>query len=99
MEVLLKTNTMISESDKEIDTSDTSLDDEVATTVTLTELFRIQNFQRITTDIKVIDNMEPVYVSGGKKKQEVLIADHSGTAKLTLWRNMSILWRKVRATP
>lgn len=47
----------------------------------------MQNFQCITVKVKVLTNKEPAYVGDGKKKkkQDVLITDHTGLAKLTLW--------------
>ena len=32
--------------------------------------------------LKVLSTTDPIYVSGGKKKQDI---DHSGTSKVTLW--------------
>ena len=42
-------------------------------------------FQKITTSVKVIQVSDIVTVTGGKKKQDVTIADNTSTAKVTLW--------------
>lgn len=89
-EVMLKSTSRISESPKKIDISTITRDDdepEASPTVTLDTLYKIQNFQRVTLNIKVITNNEPTYVTGGKRKQDVIVADHYGTAKLVLWED------------
>ena len=37
--------------------------------------------------VKVLTSTEAIDVTGGKKKQDVLVADHSGTCKVVLWEN------------
>lgn len=42
-------------------------------------------FQRFTTKAKVIHIRDAIQVAGGKTKQEIVIADSSAKATLTLW--------------
>jgi hypothetical protein len=84
MEVMLKTNTNITKSSKEIDTSNMN-QDEASSIITLSQLLTTQNFQKVTVDIKVMNAKAPVYVTGEKLKQDIIIADETGTAKVTLW--------------
>lgn len=84
MEILLKNTTIITESSKDIDTSQEDPDDS-PTAITLLQLSDIQLFQKITTSAKVIQVSDTITVTGGKKKQEVTIADDTSTAKVTLW--------------
>ena len=42
-------------------------------------------FQRFTTKAKVVRIHDAIQVAGGKLKQEIVIADSSATATLTLW--------------
>ena len=84
MEILLKNTTKITESSKDIDTSREDSDD-LPTSITLLQLSDIQLFQKITTSVKIIQVSDIVTVTGGKKKQDVTIADNTSTAKVTLW--------------
>ncbi len=45
----------------------------------------ITNFQKVAVHIKVLELAETMTVTGGKKKQEITIGDHTGTARVTLW--------------
>ena len=86
MEVMLKGNTIIVESEKDINKS--LLDCEDVNTpafITLSQLLTTQNFQRVSMNVKVIELKTPTYVTGEKMKQDVIIADSTGNAKLTLW--------------
>ena len=55
--------------------------------ICLNEIEKLVNFQRVTCDVKVLSVERPVEVPGGKHKQDVVIADASGTVKLTVWEN------------
>ena len=43
------------------------------------------DFTRFSTTAKAIHVNKPILVAGGKKKQDIVIADDSATAALTLW--------------
>lgn len=81
-EILLKTATKITQSTRPIEVPET---DESIKTTNLIEITLLINFQKITVDIKVIDVHDPITVNGGKQKQDVIIADATATAKVTLW--------------
>jgi hypothetical protein len=86
MEVMLKSTTEIIESEKGMDSSTFTFDDvNTAVTITLSQLSTEQNFQRVNVKIKVIDSRTPCYVTGQKKKQDIIIADDTANAKLTVW--------------
>ena len=84
MEVLIKTSTQIHPSSKKFNVTDDAEDDH-RTTINLSELIITQNFQRVYIDVKVVKKSNVTYVAGNKRKQDVIIADNTGRAKLTLW--------------
>ena len=53
--------------------------------VNLKEVLSLVTFQRVTCEAKVVSVDEVEEVSGGKKKQDVLLGDSTGTLRLTLW--------------
>lgn len=55
--------------------------------IKLDEVKDLVAFQRATCDVKVVDVVGVKEVTGGKRMQEVLICDCSGTVRLTLWEN------------
>ena len=84
LEIMLKKFTEITSSPKKI-----SIPEEVPDTpsvIQLTDLPRITNFQRVSTNVKVIAINEPLNVSGGKTKQDITVADSTSTSRLTLWQ-------------
>ena len=88
MEVMLKSNTQILQSDKIIDHSSIDSDDvNTPAFITLSELPTTQNFQRVSVTVKVIDCKSPCYVAGEKLKQDITIADETANAKLTVWED------------
>ena len=52
--------------------------------ICLNEVEKLVNFQRVTCGVKVERQLE---VPGGKRKQDVVIGDSSGTIKLTVWED------------
>ena len=87
LEILLKKFTDISKSPKKINIPEEDLDVNMPSVVKLSQLPQIQDFQRISLDIKVVYTEKPLEVTGGKRKQDVIISDDTGTARLTLWEN------------
>ena len=53
--------------------------------ITLKELHDLLPFQRVTVEVKAVRVEEPTEVSGGKKKQDVLVGDSTATARFTVW--------------
>ena len=51
----------------------------------LGQLQSINAYERVTVDIKVLKCKDQIQVFGGKTKQDIIVADHRSTAKLTLW--------------
>ena len=53
--------------------------------INLEDIKDLPNFVEITTTAKVISVHKPIMVAGGKTKQDIIIADATSTAPLTLW--------------
>lgn len=51
------------------------------------EFAHLTQFQCATVSAKAIRVEEPIEVTGGKMKQDVLVGDRSGTARLTIWES------------
>ena len=83
MEVILKKVTKITEFSKEIDAPEVDIAEETMST-NLINLTNLQNFQKVVVRIKVLDVSDVVMVTEGKRKQDVVVADHSATSKVTL---------------
>lgn len=54
----------------------------------LKELQDMREFQRVSAKVKVAYLNEAVTVTGGSRKQDVVVADSSAWACLTLWEEM-----------
>ena len=66
---------------------DDGLSDDSAVYITLGELKKVDEFQRVTVDVKVIYIGDPTEVSGGKTKQDVTVADCMDNSRLTIWED------------
>lgn len=55
--------------------------------IKLDELKDLVEHQRVLCEVKVVSVEEVKEVSGGKRIQELLVEDCSGTARLTLWES------------
>ena len=55
--------------------------------ITLEDLDSCSEYEKVTVKVKVNHLDTPVIVSGGKRKQNVIIADTTGSATLTLWES------------
>jgi len=87
MEVMLKNSTQIVKSPKVIEVPDEEDIPEIPAVITLSQIRHIQQFQKVSTEVKVLVKREPIYVSTGKMKQDVIVADHTSTMKVTLWED------------
>lgn len=85
MEILLKANTSIGESSKKIEVSNIEFKDHTPSLVTLHELQLVDTYERVNVDVKVKKVTKVETVGRGKTKQDVIIADGGGNAKVTLW--------------
>lgn len=83
LEILVKTYTIVEASSvnfKEIDVSTIGSD-----IISLAELPKKSEYDRVTVRIQVTKVEGTEVVGRGKKKQEIVIADSTGVANLTLW--------------
>ena len=87
MEILLKFDSKINESEKKIDVPDVDFEDDTPEEVALDGLQSKYVFAKVTVNVKVHKSSDPETVRTGKEKQEVSVADHTSTAKLTLWED------------
>ena len=55
--------------------------------VTLDSLSKLQDYQNVNVMVKVIANHIPIEIKTGLMKQDVMIADETGKARLTLWQD------------
>ena len=85
MEVMLKGNTKIGDSPKKFAVSSLQYKDDTPTTITLSNLETTNVYERVTVNVKVQTITTPISVPGGKKKQEIYVADSTGVGKVTLW--------------
>lgn len=53
--------------------------------VSLGELPTLAPFQRVVCEVKVLCVEEEMAVSGGMRKQDVMVSDSTGTGRLTVW--------------
>ena len=83
LEVVVKGYTNITESPQRFNIDNPA---EIGiTTITLNMLPDMQEFDKVNVNVKITDIHPPQIVNGGKRKQEVVLADETGTATLTLW--------------
>ena len=91
LEVLLTKNTQIVVSEKKFDVHVEYTAPHVAerssNTITLDSLSQCQDYENVNVSIKVLDNDAPVEVKTGLVKQDLTVADETGTARLTLWQS------------
>ena len=85
MEIMLKGQTTISESAKTFNMARIDFEDDSPSSVTLSELDSTNIWDRVSVDVKVLTVMDPFSVPGGKRKQDVVVADSTGVGKVTVW--------------
>ena len=81
--LMLKNGTQIKQSPKKMDIASLMVD-AAAKVVTLDELDGLEVFDRATVNVKVVELKEEMQV-GGKSKRDIIIADGSGTARVSVW--------------
>ena len=57
----------------------------------LNQLNDLDEYDRVTVKVKVVEIQATEIVGKGKQKQEVIIADATASAKLTLWEDVNTL--------
>ena len=86
-ELMLKSGTQIKESPKKLDVPALiNATDTGPKTVTLDALPTMGIFEKVTTAVKAIVVKEPDSV-GDKQRQDVIVADETGTARVCLWED------------
>ena len=84
-EVMLKTSTLIKQSPKKLDVASLMADIATASkTVTLLSLESLDDFQKVTVNIKVVELEDETQV-GERVKRDVSVADESGVARVSVW--------------
>ncbi len=88
LEVLVTKNTDLLKSEKVFDISEGSIKKSApGKEIVLSELKDTPPFQRVTLVAKAIRVEEIGEVPGGKKKQDIVIGDGTGTARFTVWES------------
>lgn len=59
--------------------------------IMLAELPKIENFQKVVVQVKAIEVKEQVQITE-KVKQDVIVANSTGSAKVTLERPSGMFW-------
>ena len=84
-EVMLKSSTTIKELPKKLDVASLMADITPASkTVKLSSLQSLDLFQKVTVNVKVTNTKDATHIAG-KLKQDVSVADDSGTARVSVW--------------
>ena len=84
-EVMLKSSMLIKQSPKNLDATLLMADNATASkTIILSSLESLDMFQKVTVNIKVMELKDETQVEG-KVKQDVYVADESGTARVSVW--------------
>lgn len=79
MEVIVNKSTRFYKSQKKFNVT-------VEDVMSLDELSDQPNYQCVNVKVKVIEMKKPLEIQPSLKKQDVVIADHTGAARLTLWQ-------------
>ena len=85
MEVLLKNTTQILQSPKVLTVSNLEFETNTPTTISLQDIEQRNVYERITVNVKISKKFAPELVATGKKKQDVIVCDATGTGRVTLW--------------
>lgn len=86
--MLVSKRTEVTPSDKEFSVSNVSLvEGDVEKVVELGDVKNLVAFQRGTCMAKVVTVDDAEEVTGGRKKQDLLVGDVSGAVRLTLWES------------
>ena len=84
LEVLLNSYTQLTKSPSKFELPQSMLDGETCH-YTLDKISSLRNSDPVTTTVKVVKVERPTTVTTGKTKQDTVIADSTGTLRLTLW--------------
>lgn len=84
-EVVVKSYTGVSLSPKSFEIED--LDNAGSRSIRISEIVEMKIHDDVSVKIKVMKVKQPDVVTNGKRKQDVVIADASGSTVLTLWED------------
>ena len=82
LEVLVTKFTKVEKSPKSFDVSKGATCENV---VEVSKVKELASFERVTVQEKAVRVDDSIDVSGGKRKQDILVADASGNVRLTVW--------------
>ncbi len=85
IEVLLKSNSKICSSAKQIDVKGIEFDDGIAPDLTLMEVKTKALFSLVNVRAKVLDVGDTETLSNGYVKQDIIVTDSSGIGRVSLW--------------
>ena len=85
IEILLKSDSSINESTKNIEVSEAEFNDDTPEEIELAGLQLKQVYARVSVNLRAQKLADLETVRTGKQKQDVYVADHSSTAKVILW--------------
>ena len=85
LEVIVKNYTHVELSPTKYDIKD--LQTVGSKEIVLSDLDSCSEYDKVTVRVKVTDIETPVMVSGGKRKQDLTIADATASTRLTLWES------------
>ena len=91
LEVLVSKNTELCKSEKQfdIDISNNVVSKTVSSNIVLGKLKETPAFQRVNVVVKAIRLEDIEEVPGGKKVQNIIVADSTGTVRFTVWEDRS----------
>lgn len=83
LEVLIKGYTKITQSKTNFEIEDPNTIG--SKTISLSQLPDTEQYDKVNVTVKILEVGSPLTVNTGKQKQDIVIADSSGTATLTVW--------------
>ena len=86
LEVLVTKKTEVEKSEKVFEVKSVPAETKkMGKIIMLKELTDLAPFQVVSVEVKVVGVEEPTIVGSGLKKQDILIGDSTGTARLAVW--------------
>ncbi len=85
LEVILKGHLLVHDSPKKFEVKDLSAIG--SSNITLNNLADKADFDKVSFPAKVTCVSNPIHVSGGKTKQDIVVADTLASARVTLWED------------
>ena len=65
----------------------------------LAEIPELELHTKVTIAVVKVEEVKEMEQLTEKVNQDIVVGDQSGTAKVTLWKTMSVKYNKVVATP